>query len=111
MGMARARHPAVEVYDLVPQRDHHLPMHAPWTMQIASDVIRDGLGLELVDSSGDIAAEVFRCDADHSVTVRRFDDSVPDDVLAELVDHARRCLSPFEDGTPLPDTFTLEPPG
>jgi hypothetical protein len=86
-----------------------ITMKPPWTMQLASDVIRDGLGLELLDGLGDTAAEVFRCDADCSVTVRIFDDGVPDDVIAELVDHARHCLSPFEDGTPLPVSFTVEP--
>ncbi|AVB27146.1 hypothetical protein CXB36_02605 [Pseudomonas syringae pv. syringae] len=31
--------------------------------QIASDVIRDGLGIELVDANGQVCAEVLRCDA------------------------------------------------
>lgn len=83
-------------------------MKAPWTTQIASDILRDGLGLELRDGSGAIAAEVFRCDADHSVTVRRFGERVPDDVLAEFIEHARQCLHPFEDGTSLPECFEVE---
>jgi hypothetical protein len=32
-------------------------------MQIASDVIRDGLGVELLDGDGNVASDVFRCDA------------------------------------------------
>jgi hypothetical protein len=83
-------------------------MRAPWTMQVASDVIRDGLGLELLDASLDVVAEVFRSDRDHTVTVRVFDSAIPEDVVAELVQHARTALGDFEDGTPLPDTFTVE---
>jgi hypothetical protein len=41
-------------------------------MQLASDIIRDGLGLELLDRAGNVVGEVFRCDADHTVTVRVF---------------------------------------
>jgi len=77
-------------------------------MQVASDVIRDELGLELLDGSDRIAAEVFRCDADHSVTVRVFEESVPSNVLAELVEHARIRLGNFDDGTPLPQDFKVE---
>ena len=40
---------------------------------MASDVIRDGLGLELLDITGAVRAEVFRCDADHTVTVSHFE--------------------------------------
>ena len=77
-------------------------------MQLASDVIRDGLGLELLGDPYRVAAEVFRCDADHTVTVRVFEDGVPDDVLEELVQCARERMQRFEDGTPLPATFRTE---
>lgn len=83
-------------------------MKATWTMQVVSDVIRDGLGLELIDGSNQIAAEVFRCDADQTVTVRVFEKNVPDDVLAELIELARAELGNFENGTPLPDQFKVE---
>jgi len=83
-------------------------MKPPWTMQLASDVIRDGLGLELLGDPHRVVAEVFRCDADHTVTVRVFEDGIPDGVLDELVERARERLDPFEDGTPLPSTFGKE---
>jgi hypothetical protein len=83
-------------------------MKTPWKMQLASDVIRDGLGLELLGEPHRVAAEVFRCDANHIVTVRLFEDDIPDDVLEELVARARERLDPFEDGTPLPVTFDIE---
>jgi hypothetical protein len=83
-------------------------MRGPWTMQVASDVLRDGLGLELVGFPYRVAAEVFRCDADHTVTLRTFEDGLPDDVLQTLVVRARECLGPFEDGMPLPATFGFE---
>ncbi len=77
-------------------------------MQLASDVVRNGLGLELLGEPHRVAAEVFRCDADHTVTVRLFEDGIPDDVLYELVERARERLDPFEDGTSLPATFDME---
>jgi hypothetical protein len=83
-------------------------MKAPWTLQVASDVIRDGLGIELLNHRDDIVAEVFRCDADLTVTVRVFEEGVPDDVLADLVARARATLDRFEDGTPLPEVFAVE---
>lgn len=46
-------------------------MKPPWTTQLASDIVRDGLGLELLDTPYRVVAEVFRCDADHTVTIRR----------------------------------------
>src|SRR5688500_19917174 len=82
-------------------------MTPPWKIQYASDVIRDGLGLELLDDSGVVVAEVFRCDADHTVTTRVFA-NVRAEVIEELVEHARSGLGPFEDGTPLPDVFAVE---
>jgi hypothetical protein len=77
-------------------------------MQLASDIVRDGLGLELLGAAGQVVAEVFRCDADHTVTVRVFEKGVPDEIVAELVERARRRLSAFEDGTPLPMEFAVE---
>jgi hypothetical protein len=83
-------------------------MKSPWSVQLASDVVRDGLGLELLGEPHRVVAEVFRCDADHTVTVRLFEDGIPDDVLDEFVQRARERLDPFEDGTPLPESFAHE---
>jgi hypothetical protein len=77
-------------------------------MQLASDVVRNGLGLELLVEPHRVVAEVFRCDADHTVTIRLYEDGIPDEVLQKLVQRARERLNPFEDGTPLPATFDLE---
>ena len=70
--------------------------------QVASDIVRDGLGLELVDAHRDILAEVFRCDADHTVVLEIFADSIPDSFLDRLIKDAYHRLDAFEDGTPLP---------
>jgi hypothetical protein len=76
-----------------------------WSLQLASDVIRDGLGVELLDATRAIRAEVFRCDADHTVTVTHYGDGEP--APPEVVDwyyaEAARRLDAFEDGSPLPD--------
>jgi len=69
--------------------------------QIASDVIRNGLGVELLDSTGEIIAEVFRSDANHTVNLSTFGNDVPLHAMEELIKHARVALDPFEDGTPL----------
>lgn len=74
-----------------------------WHTQVASDVIRDGLGFELLDSNGQVVAEVFRCDADHTVSVSLFVESLPLHALELMVARARERLDPFEDGAPLPE--------
>ncbi len=84
-------------------------MNPPWSTQVASDAIRDGLGVELPCEPEDrIAAEVFRSDRDHTVIVRVFEDGIPQQVLAELVALAREWLEPFEDGADLPAVFEFE---
>jgi hypothetical protein len=71
--------------------------------QVASDVVRDGLGLELIDESRNVLAEVFRCDANNSVTVSLFSEGLPFAEVEKLVLLARTELGSFEDGTPLPE--------
>ena len=72
-----------------------------FTTQIASDVNRDGLGVELLDAAGEVIAEVFRSDANHTVTLTTFDNDVPLYAIEQLIKRARVVLDPFEDGTPL----------
>lgn len=73
----------------------------PFQHQIVSDVIRDGIGVELL--SGDqVVAEVFRCDADRSLIVTTFGNNLPLIVIEQLIAVAREKLQAFEDGTPLP---------
>ena len=72
-----------------------------YRLQLVSDVTHDGMGLELLD--GDLViAEVFRCDADKTVTVR-VTALVPLREVERLLAEARRRLDPFEDGTPIAD--------
>ncbi|GGC94019.1 hypothetical protein [Undibacterium terreum] len=73
-----------------------------YRFQVASDVIRDGLGVELTDSNGDVLAEVFRCDADNSLKISMFAENLPFAMVEKLVLIARDELVAFEDGTPLP---------
>ena len=70
--------------------------------QVASDVIRNGLGVELAAADGNVIAEVFRCDADNSLTVTLYVDAVPFAQIEKLIGMARRNLYEFEDGTNLP---------
>jgi hypothetical protein len=69
--------------------------------QVASDVVRDGLGVELVSEASEVLAEVFRCDADHTVTFSAFVPGLPLAAVRMLIDRALERLDPFEDGTPL----------
>jgi hypothetical protein len=76
-------------------------VEAEFRTQVASDVIRDGLGIELVSGTGELLAEVFRCDADHTVTFSAFAVGLPLEVVRKLIDRALDRLDLFEDGTPL----------
>ncbi|WP_055325966.1 hypothetical protein [Ralstonia solanacearum] len=71
-------------------------------LQVASDVQRDGLGLEFLNDSGEIVAEVFRSDANNSLEVTLFDDGLPFVEIERLFRIARTELGVFEDGTALP---------
>lgn len=77
-----------------------------YRFQIASNVRRDGLGVELTDGIGNVLAEVFRCDADNSLTVSLFSEGLPFTQVEALVLMARKELVQFEDETPLPDPIT-----
>jgi hypothetical protein len=72
-----------------------------WRIQVASDVIRDGLGVELVDRQNQVVAEVFRWDTDHTVSVSVFVEKIPLIALEMLIARAKERLDPFEDGLPL----------
>lgn len=58
--------------------------------QFTSDVVRDGLGLELTDESWNPLAEVFRCDANKTLTVSVFAEGLPFTEIEKLVRHAGR---------------------
>jgi hypothetical protein len=70
-------------------------------MQTASDIQRDGLGVELL-AGEEVVAEVFRSDADHTLILTTFGHDLPLTAVEELISFARARLSAFEDGTPLP---------
>lgn len=73
----------------------------PYRLQVASDIIRDGLDVELVDLHDRVIAEVFRCDKDKTVQVITENVAVPLRVFRRLIDYSYKRLDPFEDGTPL----------
>jgi hypothetical protein len=49
---------------------------AGWKVQLASDIHRDGMGLELLDS-GVVVAEIFRCDRSKTIIVTTFKNDIP----------------------------------
>jgi hypothetical protein len=72
--------------------------------QIASDVVRDGLGLELLDQKGNVIAEVFRSDTHHRIILNTFNNDIPIELIQKLVEEAKVALNPYEDGTPIDGT-------
>jgi hypothetical protein len=70
--------------------------------QVVSDVVRDGLGLELLNEENQVLAEVFRHDASHRLTMTCFEPDIELTQIELLIARARDELNPFEDGTPLP---------
>lgn len=76
-----------------------------YRFQLASDVVRDGLGLEL-HVNGNVLAEVFRCDADNSLTVSVYAEDVPFIFIEKLLRMALEKLGEYEDGTALPRPIT-----
>jgi hypothetical protein len=75
--------------------------YGSFSYQLASDVVRDGMSLELLDSNGQVVAEVFRSDAQHSVQLSTFQVGLEESVIRELATAAVERLGPFEDGTRL----------
>lgn len=72
--------------------------------QIASDVQRDGLGLELITDDYNIVAEVFRSDKEKTLTFRCFSEAeLPLSIVEQMLEIAKRELEPFEDGSLLID--------
>ncbi|NTZ81475.1 hypothetical protein FCJ61_00145 [Burkholderia metallica] len=71
-------------------------------LQTASDVLRDGLGLELLNDKGEVVAEAFRCDTKNSLEVSLFENGLPFVQIERLLKEARTLLGTFEDGSPLP---------
>lgn len=79
-----------------------------YRFQIFSDVIRDGLGIELLGPDRTVLAEVFRCDADNTLKISLFAEDVPFIEVEDLILMARKELACFEDGAPLPAPVTLQ---
>jgi hypothetical protein len=77
-----------------------------WRTQVVSDVVRDGLGVELIDQQDQVLAEIFRCDADQTVSLRLFQEEIPPRAIDVLMSRARERLDPFEDGTPLANAWS-----
>jgi hypothetical protein len=77
--------------------------HDDVSISSGADVVRDGLGVELKDDRRKVVAEVFRCDADTSLTISLFAEELPFLEVEKLVQMARSELGQFEDGTPLPE--------
>lgn len=68
---------------------------------VASDIIRDGLGVELWCGE-EMVAEVFRHDGDKRLMMNCFRKEIPFILIEKMVSMARQRLGEFEDGEPLP---------
>jgi hypothetical protein len=84
-------------------------MNYQYSTQVASDVDRDGLGLELLDENLDVVAEIFRSDRDHTLLVNTFSYGIPLAAIELLIGRAKEQLEPFEDGTSLSKAALVGP--
>jgi len=71
-----------------------------WETQLASDIDRDGMGLELLDPSDAVAAEIFRSDREKTVIVTTFNNDISVEIVDLYYREALSRLDPFEDGVP-----------
>ena len=70
---------------------------ARYTTLMASDIQRDGMGLELhwsVQGQDSVVAEIFYSDADQTWTLNTFDCVVPLELIDELIAEAKHRLPP-----------------
>lgn len=63
-----------------------------YQIQVASDVIRQGPGVELLDPSGAVIAEVFRSDRAGTILLNTFGNGVPFSEMERLIAAARYRL-------------------
>ena len=82
-----------------------------YSIQFASDAVRDGLGAELVDPNGTVVAEIFRFDQPHRVVINALGNEIPLLIFEEWLSKSRSRLDPFQDGTPLHGAATVLKPG
>lgn len=84
-------------------------MNYQYSTQVASDIVRDGLGVELLDENLDVVAEVFRSDRDHTLLVNTFSYGIPLAAIELLIARAKERLEPFEDGALLSKAALVGP--
>jgi hypothetical protein len=60
-----------------------------YKFQFASDVKRDGMGVELLDDQYDVVAEVFRYERGGAVLFTAFRQNIPIGQITELLELAR----------------------
>ena len=70
-----------------------------WKTQLASDIDRGGMGLELLNPAGDVVAETFRFDTTKRVIVTTFNNDIPLEVFERYYGQAWERLDPLEDGS------------
>lgn len=83
-----------------------------YTSLVASDVQRDGIGLELHWHSGSqaqVVAEVFFSDETGAWTVNTFDCDIPLELLEELIVEAKSRLGKEEPNQPVQTRPTSRP--
>ena len=65
-----------------------------YSQLLASDIWRDGLGLELWDGD-DHVAEIFRSDRERTLAISLWREDIPLEIIEEFIADARRRLLPF----------------
>lgn len=80
-----------------------------YTFRVASDIVRDGLGVELLTESGEVVAEVFRCGSDRTITLSTFTNDIPVAAIETLLSNAMVRLDPFSNGSPIGEAVVAAP--
>ena len=62
--------------------------------QMASDLIRDGVSLELCEQDGEVVAEVFYSDVTATMTFTTYRPDLPLEAAEWLIQQAKACLPP-----------------
>jgi hypothetical protein len=65
-----------------------------YTATRASDLVNDGMLLELTDESGDVIADVFYSDVTGEMTITTWRPNLPLEAAEWLIANAKACLPP-----------------
>jgi len=76
------------------------PCAIKFVLRKKTEKVNGAMGWEVSDMNGKVVAEVFRCDANHTVTFSGELNAIPLTIGERIISTAQKRLDPFEDGRP-----------